>query len=147
MPREYFKIVPACYLILMKDNKILLLRRQNTGYEDGNYSFIAGHLEGNESFKQAMIREAKEEAGIDIDLEKLEVIHVMHRSTKNNENERVDVFLKADEWGGEIQNMESHKCADLTWFALDDLPDNIVPCVRQAVECVKGNCFYSEFDF
>jgi hypothetical protein len=33
--------IPASYLILMKDNNVLLLRRFNTGYEDGNYSMIA----------------------------------------------------------------------------------------------------------
>jgi 8-oxo-dGTP diphosphatase len=42
--------IPASYLFLERDNRILLLRRSNTGYEDGNYSLIAGHVEANESF-------------------------------------------------------------------------------------------------
>jgi len=66
LPEEKFKLIPTSHLILIKDNKILLLRRFNTGYEDGNYSVVAGHLEGNETFIQAMVREAKEEADIDI---------------------------------------------------------------------------------
>ncbi len=36
--REYFKLIPTSHLILLRSNKILLLRRFNTGYEDGNYS-------------------------------------------------------------------------------------------------------------
>jgi 8-oxo-dGTP pyrophosphatase MutT (NUDIX family) len=51
-----FKCPLAVHLFLIKDEKVLLLRRFNTGYEDGNYSVIAGHLEGNENYLQAMIR-------------------------------------------------------------------------------------------
>ncbi|MFH0856765.1 MAG: NUDIX hydrolase, partial [bacterium] len=49
MPKERFKVIPAVYLFLEEDGKILLLRRFNTGYEDGNYAFVSGHLDGGES--------------------------------------------------------------------------------------------------
>ena len=78
---ERFKAVIAVHLILIKDNQILLLRRFNTGYEDGNYSVVAGHLDGNESVLKAMQREAFEEAGIQISEKDLQIVHVMHRKT------------------------------------------------------------------
>ena len=56
-----FKLIVAAYLILIEDSKILLQRRQNTGYEDGNYSIPAGHLEDTESVTDCLIREIKEE--------------------------------------------------------------------------------------
>ena len=52
-----FKLVVAVHLILIENGKILLLRRYNTGYEDGNYSVVAGHIDGNESVIKAMKRE------------------------------------------------------------------------------------------
>ena len=55
------KAVPAVYLILERDNKILIARRANTGYEDGNYQVPAGHVEEAELPTEAVIREAKEE--------------------------------------------------------------------------------------
>jgi 8-oxo-dGTP pyrophosphatase MutT (NUDIX family) len=62
--KERFKLIPAVYLILRRNDEVLLLRRANTGYQDGKYSLIAGHLDGDELATEGMIREAKEEAGI-----------------------------------------------------------------------------------
>ena len=45
MAKERNKIIPASYAVLIKDNKVLLVRRFNTGYEDGKYSLPAGHVE------------------------------------------------------------------------------------------------------
>jgi 8-oxo-dGTP diphosphatase len=63
-----FKRIPAVYLILRRDSQVLLLKRANTGYQDGKYSLIAGHLEGDELATEATAREAKEEAGISVTL-------------------------------------------------------------------------------
>jgi 8-oxo-dGTP pyrophosphatase MutT (NUDIX family) len=59
MSKKRFEMPVAVHLFLIEENKILLLRRFNTGYEDGNYSLIAGHLDGNEDVKSAMIREVR----------------------------------------------------------------------------------------
>jgi 8-oxo-dGTP pyrophosphatase MutT (NUDIX family) len=76
---ERVKLPVAVHLFLIKDGNILLLRRYNTGYENGNYSIVAGHIDGNEHIYNAMIREANEEAGINILKENLETIQVVHR--------------------------------------------------------------------
>jgi len=145
MGKERNKNVPASYLVLIKDNKVLLQRRFNTGYEDGKYSMVAGHVDKGETFTEAIIRETKEEAGIELKPENLKVAHVMHRNSGSEENnERVDVFFTADKWDGEIENKESHKCDDLSWFDLDNLPDNVIPYIKQAIDCIKNKVFYSE---
>ncbi len=146
--KERFKIIPAVYLILKKDGKILLSRRYNTEHEDGNYSLVAGHLEGDESFRQAMIREAKEEADITLNANNLKVIHITHKKKEpGGDSERVDIFLKTDKWKGKIKNMEPNKCDDLKWFLIDDLPENIVSYIRHALKQIEKNKFYSELGF
>lgn len=145
MTKTIHKNVPASYLALIKDRKILLLRRFNTGYEDGKYSMVAGHADVNESFTQCAIREAKEEAGIDVDSKDLKVAHVMHRNSRTPENnERVDVFFVANKWSWEIINKEPDKCDDLSWFDLDCIPKNIIPYIKQAIDSIKNNIYYSE---
>lgn len=135
-------VISAVHLILEQDNKVLLLQRKNTGYEDGNYSVVAGHIDAGESAKMAMIREAREEAGIEIHPDDLHMVHLMHRYS---DRERIDFFLKAHTWLGEISNMEADKCAELAWFDYRELPKNTIPYVKSALECIQKNTVYSEF--
>ncbi len=141
--KERFKIFIAAYLILIKDKHILLLKRANTGYKDGNYSLVAGHLDGDETTKESIVREAEEEAGIVLDPTGLDVVHVMHRRSSDH-REYIDVYLKAETWKGEIMNKEPEKCDELAWFPIDDLPKNMVTEVKFAIENVERNIFYSE---
>ena len=142
MQKERFKVIPSVYLVLIKDNKILLSRRYNTGYFDGNYSFPAGHLDGNETLKQAMIREAKEEIDVVLDPEDLELVHTMDRRIPDDE--RVDFFFTAKKWQGEPKIMEPDKCDDLSWFEFNNLPKNIIPYIKQAIDSFLNNIIYSE---
>jgi 8-oxo-dGTP diphosphatase len=142
MAKERFKIIPSVYLVLMKDDKVLLSRRYNTGYCDGKYSLPSGHLNGGETFKEAMAREAKEEIGIDVKTEDLKMVHTLDRLIPDNE--RVDFFFTVKKWQGESKNKEPDKCDDLSWFNIDDLPENTVPYVRQVLGCIVKNIIYSE---
>src|SRR4051794_37365184 len=127
---ERFRAAIAVHLFLVRDDAILLLRRFNTGYEDGNYSVIAGHLDGGEEVITAAVREADEEAGIRIAPEDVTIAGVMHR---RSDAERIDFFVVATRWQGTIVNREPEKCDELAWFPLDELPMNVVPYVRQAI--------------
>lgn len=138
---ERFKLIPTSHLILIKDDKILLARRFNTGWSDGFYSVVAGHLEGGETFLQAIVRESKEEAGIDLIQNDMKVVHVMHRKASD---ERIDFFIRSECWKGDPKIMEADKCDDMRWFDLKELPENTVPYVRQAIEMIKNNVYYSE---
>lgn len=138
-----YKIVPSSYLILIKENQTLLARRCHTGFEDGNYGLVAGHCEEKESATQALIREIKEEAGIDLHPSSIKLVHVMHRKAQSDE--RVDFFFTAEKYAGIPKIMEPEKCDDLRWFPIDDLPKNTIDYIRQAIENYQKGIFYSEF--
>lgn len=144
--KDIFKLIPAVYLVLRKDNKVLLLRRANTGYQDGKYGLVSGHLDGDELGVMAMAREAKEEAGIDIDPTKLQFVHVGHRLSRNQVGqERIDLFYELREWKGQIVNAEPEKCDDLSWFDIDNLPENMLPYVKRVLTDIANGVIYSEY--
>jgi 8-oxo-dGTP pyrophosphatase MutT (NUDIX family) len=139
----------ACYAILRRNNKIAMVLRKNTGWMDNHYGLPAGKGEWFETFKLGAVREAKEEAGVDISLDSLRFVHLAHRHGEDKIKKKfldwVDVFFEADNWDGEPFNAESEFSERLDWLDLDNLPENIVPSQRQALLHISKGEFYSEY--
>jgi 8-oxo-dGTP pyrophosphatase MutT (NUDIX family) len=139
-----FKAIVDLHLFLTNSKgRVLLLRRFNTGYQDGNYSVPAGHLEANESAVEGIIREAREEIGITLLENNLKLCHVMHQMSSGSS--RIGLFFEVDEWTGNPINKEPNKCDDLRWYNIDNLPVNLVLYVKQAIKYWHEGTAYSQF--
>lgn len=138
---DRFKLIASLYLILIKDNNILLMRRKDTGFEDGNYGLPSGHLENNETLTQGLSREAKEEIGIEIQPPDLQLVQVMHRK---HEDIRTDFFFTTKAFKGTPTNCEPEKCDDLKWFPLNQLPPNTINYIRLAINNYLKSISYTE---
>ncbi|MCD6639924.1 MAG: NUDIX domain-containing protein [Nocardioides sp.] len=130
-PIDRFVLVPASYVYLLRESdagsEVLLQQRGPVPYMPGHWAAAAaGHLERGETAYDAARREALEELGItDVDLE---FAFTMQRTQHADAiDERADFFFTARSWSGEPRIMESHKCSDLRWCRLDDLPEPMVP--------------------
>jgi ADP-ribose pyrophosphatase YjhB (NUDIX family) len=141
MKKNKFKLRSAVYLLLLKENKILLSKRFNTGWMDGKYSLVAGHLEKDETISQAIIRESFEEAKIIIKKEDLIPATVIHRKS---DKEYIDFFFVVKKWSGEPRIEEPDKCDDLRWFPLNALPDNLLPYIKEALQNYKNGIPFFE---
>lgn len=130
------------HLLFFRDEQVLLLRRFNTGYADGQYSVPAGHLDGGETVIAAARREAAEEIGLQIAAEDLCFSSVMHRL---DGDERVDFFVHVRSWQGEPSNTEPEKCDDLRWASVHELPVNVIPYVRKAIQNHYEEIQFDEF--
>ncbi len=109
--------------------EVLLLLREGTGYLDGHWAGVAGHVEAGESCIDAAVREAREEVGVEIRAEDLEPVCAMHRTHGNHEwiDERADFFFQTWTWSGEPSLREPAKAAALRWWPLRHLPDPTAP--------------------
>ncbi len=138
---ERFTLVPASYVYLVHEGRVLLQLRQNTGYLDGYWAAgAAGHIEYGEDALTCAVRESREELGIEIDRADLTAVAVMQRTdgTPDPKQQRVDWFFTAERWRGEPTITEPAKCAQLGWFALDDLPELVPPHERQALDAIAS---------
>ena len=130
------------HLLFIRKGRVLLSRRFQTGYRDGDYSVPAGHLDGGETVTRAAIREAREEVGLVLSPANLAFACVIHRS---EDDERVDFFLRMNHWQGQPINTEPHKCDDLRWFKLAQLPENMVPYVRRGIHNALSGVPFDEY--
>lgn len=107
-----------------------------------------GAIKGRERATDSLIREVKEETNITLNLENVKVCHVMHRFHPMPQNlsfEQIDIFYRADTYEGVIENMEPHKCDELKFFPLDDLPENTTGLIRNALDCMLRGQLFSEY--
>lgn len=144
MIKERNRAVPASYLVLKKNDKVLLARRFNTGYYDGYYSLPAGHVEAGELPLNALVREIQEEIGIEIVEENLHLAHIMYRTKRDETGDRADFFFVADNYQREIENKEPHKCDDLQWFPISNLPENTISHIKDVLLSIEKGIVYSE---
>ena len=140
MMRARFPV--TVHLFFFRENQILLIRRFNTGFRDGEYSVPAGHLDGDETVMNAAAREAKEEVGVNIEVSDMTFSTVMHRI---EDEERVDFFVQAHNWEGEPFNAEPDKCDDVRWVDIHALPANIIPYVKQALSNYLNGIAFDEY--
>jgi 8-oxo-dGTP diphosphatase len=133
----------AAHLLLKRNEEIIIARRFQTGYEDGNYSLPAGHVDEGESMLAALIREAREEIGIELRMADLQPVHVSHRHGDGRIG--IDFFVLAEKWQGEPHNAEPDKCDDVRWCHWQQLPDNTIPYIRSAIQHWQHGLWYSEF--
>ncbi len=144
---EHFKSFSAIFPLIIKNTgagiQILLHRRQNTGYQDGKWDISgSGHVDKGETAQTAVIRECKEELGIDVSTDSLTFAHLSHRLSKDRTY--YDIYFVVSSFSGTPGIMEPYKCSELKWFDIDNLPDDIIECRKLAIQQYLDKKPYSE---
>ena len=134
--QERTLLVAAVYVLLRREGQVLLHLRAGTGYRDGHWALIAGHVDAGESVHEAAVREAFEEAGVTIDPVDLVPVTALHRFERDGApvEQRLDVFFEATRWSGHPTLQEPDRAAEMGWFELADLPDPVVPHERMVLD-------------
>jgi len=133
----------ATNVIIERDGKILLSRRQNKTWGNGLLCIPGGHVEQGEMPVQAAVREAKEELGLDITLEDLTFLCVEVKNVTERRYMSVEFILKTDQ---NPVNTEPHECSELVWVDPKDLPDDVIPNFKSIIEKgYLGEQTYIEF--
>lgn len=146
--RERFMQSSSAFLLLIDtrelyNHKVLMIKRANTGWMDGFYSVPAGGVEKMETPLEAARREAEEEVGVKVNARALRLAHFQHNLTEGDQWN--GVYFAATEWQGEPMVQEPHKHSEVKWVPINNLPENTIPYVKQAIEGYRNNQPYSEY--
>lgn len=126
--------------LIYDDNRILVQEKKGTG-QNGGLLFPGGHVEATESLTQAVIREMKEETGLDI-------TNPQPCGFKDwilDDGTRYLVLLyKTNHFSGELKSSEEGK---VYWLDRKDIPKaNLIWNMKELLEIFESD-IYSEFFF
>ena len=121
----------AVHMIILKNNKILLQKRTGSKLWPGYYALPAGHIDEGENQYEALIREAKEELGIEIDLNNIINSYVVLRKNYFKIDGKqlepyIDYYFEIKDYDGKPKIMEEEKCDELIWADINNLPEPFI---------------------
>ncbi|WP_019527459.1 NUDIX domain-containing protein [Streptomyces sp. FxanaD5] len=122
---------------------LLGLRHPNSAFAPSTWHVLAGHCE-QENAIACLIREAQEEAGLHIERQDVELVHVVHHIDRAGDRPRMGLFFRARTWSGEPELREPDKCTQWKFWDPAALPDNLVPYTRVAIGKIQNGELYSE---
>lgn len=147
--KERYRTLSAVMLMLIRENngkeEILLQKEKILDIWMGiGIVQQAGHVENMESMKMAMQREAKEELCIDIDINDLEFVSLIHK-INGIDTIYYNGYFKATKWKGEPKVGEPNKNEEIKWFDIHHIPENLVDDRKEVIKNYIEKIPYSEF--
>jgi 8-oxo-dGTP diphosphatase len=109
----------ASYCLIQANDTILVQRRFNTGYLDGQWALPSGHAIDGEDALAAASRELLEETGLIVKSDDWRFVCAMHRRTDRT---IIDLFFTTDKFLGTPRICEPTKCDGLAFFPINALP-------------------------
>jgi ADP-ribose pyrophosphatase YjhB (NUDIX family) len=128
-------MVGAATLIVDEQNRLLLMKRSDSGC----WGPPGGAVELGEVVEMAARREVREETGLELNEMSLFGVfsgpELFYRYPNGDEVYNVTITYLVRDWYGEIRLNGEH--TDWRWFALEDIPENISPPIKPAIEHFK----------
>ena len=118
-------------MLIIKDNKLLIQKRKGTKLWPGYYALPAGHIDEGENQYDALVREAKEELDILIDIKSIINSYVVLRRNYFEIDGKIlepyiDYYFEIKEYDGVPKIMEVDKCDELLWVDTNNLPEPFI---------------------
>lgn len=123
MSEKYCPIMSTLGYVLSPSGKKVLLLHRNAKSSDeqfGKYNGLGGHMEANEDIATCMIREIREEAGIEVTAMQLKGTVNWTGFGDKNENWLAFIFLISQFNGIPV---EANDTGSLSWQAIEDLQE------------------------
>ena len=118
---DYIGVGVGAIIFDRKGRVFLAKRGREARNEAGKWEFPGGGVEFNETLEHALVREVREEYGIEIEVESLLDV-VNHMIPEEKQHWVSPTFICSITSGTPIIK-EPHKCEEIGWFKLDRIPE------------------------
>ena len=138
--REAWHNVPRVgvgVLLIDSHDRVLLTLRKRAP-EAGCWSIVGGKVDFLENLEQCAIREAREEAGVEVEL--IRLLCVTDHVLPGEGQHWVAPAYLGRVVSGAVRNCEPDKTEDVRWFARADLPKNLTMTARNAISAYLRQC-------
>ncbi len=142
--KNWFRVPVAIIIVLRQGDHVLLAKRANTGFKDGYFALPGGKHDGNEPLVEGVVREAKEELGIDCLTKDVEFRGIIHTQMPEPYTEVMYIIFEIVKYEGTVVNNEPHKCSEIQFFHVDNLPDKMTEVSRRCVINTFAGIQYDE---
>ncbi len=122
---------PTTSIILAKDGNVLLLRRAHEPFK-GYWVLPGGYVEYDEDPQTTIVRETKEETGLDVIVGGIVTTYLIDTDPRGNS---VDIVFEGTVTGGTL-TLQEHTQAE--FFVPEKLPDPIAYKHREAIAIWKS---------
>lgn len=133
--KNYIQVGCGALIVNDKQETLLLKRSLKSKNGSGFWAQPGGRVEYGERIEDAVIREVKEEIGVDIELKEF-LGFVEHIFTPEKEHWITFNYL-AKIIGGEEKNVEPEKHDEIRWFKLNELPENLTYTIEAVNEYLR----------
>lgn len=143
--KQHFQLSTSIFVIVRRENRVLLLGRSHAGWKGGFLNLPAGLHRGGEPLVVAAARELQKETGLMAAPDGLRLAHLMHRRSSDSEAEWLSAFFLAERWAGEPRLIENGEHNYLGWHDPSRLPPGVIPYTAQAIKRALDGVRYSDF--
>lgn len=112
--------------VIIRDGRVLLTRRAQGQHLAGMWEFPGGKLEARESPEDALVRECREECGIEVEVN--EILDVTHH--RYPDKDVLLLFYRCELRAGEVRHLQ---VADHAWVAPSELDHYPLPPADERV--------------
>jgi 8-oxo-dGTP pyrophosphatase MutT (NUDIX family) len=105
----------------------------------------AGHIDPDETPREAAVRESKEEVGIEVLPDDIDFVHIQYNRNAKGRHDRTHYYFKIECCDQEPVNKEPHKCSETMWIKAGEQLDEFVPFMNEALTSLMQGNQYSEF--
>lgn len=138
---DYIGVGVGAVIVGPDDRMFLAKRGREAGRENGKWEFPGGAVEFGETLVRALIREVREEYGFEIAVQ--ELLDVVDHIIPDEKQHWVSPTFLCRFVSGEPSIREPHKCDEIGWFKLDEIPEGLTIASKKSLESLRKKGYSS----